>query len=213
MNKTDDSRPPRSCPEFALLTEHAEGALDPRQAGVLDEHLRDCRACAQMHGRIRDTIALMKESEELLVPPPAEVERRVVEMGRTALRQRESMGLPVVFARLARVGPLPVPAGVRGAAGGAREFLYECEGLDLRVQLRPGPGGAHKLRGHAYPRADRPTVLRKVLLRPDGGGPEVEAAVSGERGFQLAGLSPGDYSLVVQTEDRCIHCPDFKTGR
>lgn len=199
-----------ACPAFESLVDFADGEIEATERSGMLGHLSRCPDCASIHRRIRQTTSLMRETAGILAFPPQETERLAVEVGRTLLRERRMGGREVIVARLVRSGPVPVQAGIRGAVQSVRQLHYETDLFDLRVELRPGFGGSVRVRGHAYPRTEDPLVLQRVLLRRDGGGPEVDAKLSGERGFRVSELPPGDYSLQVRLEGRCIHFPDFR---
>lgn len=199
------------CPEFEVLTDYIDARLEPGRHEQVRRHLENCPSCSHLQREIRRAVEAMQKGKAELAPLPEAVERRIIEMGRTWLREHLVAGKDVVFAHLASVQPLAMPAGVRGASG-TTEFLYSSQSYDLRIQLRRKPEGAFRVRGYAYPVEDEGGRLQEVRFRADGGGPEVRADVDGSWGFHLADLEPGSYSVVVHTTFGCSHFPDFNTG-
>lgn len=75
MKPTSDNHPTE------LLAEYADGSLDPERAALVEEHLRDCRACADAVDDARTLGAALREFKDALFCPESVELHRYVRSG------------------------------------------------------------------------------------------------------------------------------------
>lgn len=188
-------------PPFAELLDWLEGRLPPEQAQALAARLQAPDAATQAD---LDWLRAFQQASRSvrLAAPPARV--------RDTLRQR--------FA--ARTAALPQPpsliqrwvaalsfdsrlsgatAGLRSAAaeGQARQLIYSTEAAEVVLNFQPGQAGQSlTVMGQVFPHTevvDEPLGVQ--FLR---GGVEAALAATDDLGeFEVSGLAPGTYQMVV----------------
>lgn len=96
-------------------------------------------------------------------------------------------------------------AGVRGAAGTARQLLFRAEAME--VDLRIGPqGAAWVLAGQVFGAEG----AREVVLSSPAGSRSAMLGPTSE--FSFAGLAAGRYELTVKTPELDIVIPTVEVG-
>ena len=222
----------KACPSRTELEQYYLGELSPDQEAAVAAHLRrHCPACQAVVALLmQDFVDL---SPTVPLPPLAEESKQMAEnfagfwaklqdaaaalpaasdavtappVTFAELLQRVKEGVTVFFAELT-AGPALAPA-LRGEAD-QLPLVYRLAEIEIRVDLQPELGTDRKVLVGQVKAPPAALTALQVDLQQAGQTIAVTPVESKRGRFQLPSLPPGDYTLVVRSNQWEIRLPNL----
>jgi hypothetical protein len=194
---------PRHIP-FPRLVDLVEGRLPSDAQEQVRVHVAACPRCAEQVAWLERVIGLMRTDDAEEPPPPVIAGALDLFRSRGApeapgLRQRLKAALRFDSARA------PLAPGLRSEAPGERQLLFNAEGFDMDLRIRPA-GGLWELAG-------------QVLGSESGGQVELQGPAGTNQTdlndmceFRLPPVPPGSYTLTLRLATVDVEIIDLEVG-
>lgn len=183
------------------LVDWNDGQLSAQEAARVETLLAEAGEAAQQDANWLRAFARLRASL-ILADPPAPVHEQIVARFEAWAEKRRQPGL---FQRLVAAlsfdsgSQSPALAGLRGAATGPRQLIFDSQAVDVAVTIHPQEA-AFDMTGQVFPIDDWafPGDFSVQLLRD---GQEAAITSSDDLGeFTFQGLPAGVYELILSSE-------------
>ena len=189
--------------DFETLADWAEGRLPEDEARAVEERLADADAATRADA---DWLrAFSRASKDIVIedPPPGQRKELLGVFEAYAGGRRQPGPLRRIAATLTFGGGMQPLAGVRSAASqeAQGQLVYSTEVADIALNFRRRPrDGRLDLDGQVFPNDDsEPGAFGVQIL---SGTEEVGTAATDELGeFSFEGIAPGEYQILVSSEE------------
>ncbi|MEW9527537.1 hypothetical protein [Microbispora sp. NPDC049125] len=181
-------------PVLAMIVQHVEGRLPPREARVADEHIAECIDCRAVFLEMADVAQGLRAVVGQLVAGPA-VDDYLAELTRASQRPRSRLaGLPALI-RSVPTAQRAAMAGVAAATLATGAFLLAAEPIGFNPSLPFGGASSSSP-------ADRPPGSRSATTaassgpskRAPGGSRDGAASPAGSASGSASGTASGSGS-------------------